>query len=112
MKCANPECNRGIGLVSHRRGWLDKRRYCSKACRDSVTYQVTKQRRLRRRHATASYFEWLFSQPITSPEPRLVQASVRVKPSRGVLARHVSGSNKSGSCPNGARRPMRCEDVA
>jgi hypothetical protein len=23
MKCSNPDCNRGIGLVSHRRGWFD-----------------------------------------------------------------------------------------
>ncbi len=33
MKCAHPMCNRGIGLVSHRRGWFDTRLYCSKACR-------------------------------------------------------------------------------
>jgi len=35
MKCANPDCNRGIGLVAYRRGWLNKRRYCSKHCRDA-----------------------------------------------------------------------------
>jgi hypothetical protein len=22
MKCSNPECNRGIGLVAYRRGWF------------------------------------------------------------------------------------------
>jgi hypothetical protein len=22
MNCSNPDCNRGIGLVAHRRGWL------------------------------------------------------------------------------------------
>ena len=27
MKCAHPMCNRGIGLVSHRRGWTGKRLY-------------------------------------------------------------------------------------
>ncbi len=32
MKCAHPLCNRGIGLVSHRRGWFSGRLYCSRAC--------------------------------------------------------------------------------
>jgi hypothetical protein len=35
MKCSNPDCNRGIGLVAYRRGWFSKRRYCSKHCRDA-----------------------------------------------------------------------------
>jgi len=35
MKCGHPACNRGIGLVSHRRGWFNHRLYCSKACRDN-----------------------------------------------------------------------------
>jgi hypothetical protein len=34
MKCSNPNCDHGIGLVSYQRGWLDKRRFCSKKCRD------------------------------------------------------------------------------
>ena len=33
MKCAHPACNRGIGLVSHRRGWFGSRLYCSRVCR-------------------------------------------------------------------------------
>ena len=33
MKCSNPDCNRGIGLVAYGRGWFSKRRYCSKHCR-------------------------------------------------------------------------------
>src|SRR6516164_9911382 len=35
MKCSNPGCNRGIGLVTYQRGWLSKRRYCSKRCRNA-----------------------------------------------------------------------------
>jgi hypothetical protein len=35
MKCGHPACNRGIGLVSHRRGWFSNKLYCSKACRDN-----------------------------------------------------------------------------
>ena len=34
MKCSNPGCNRGIGLVAYRRGWLNKQGYCSRHCRD------------------------------------------------------------------------------
>ena len=35
MKCSNPDCNRDIGLVTYQRGWLSKRRYCSKRCRNA-----------------------------------------------------------------------------
>ena len=34
MKCSNLNCGHGIGLVSYQRGWFDKRRFCSKKCRD------------------------------------------------------------------------------
>src|SRR3974390_817603 len=34
MKCSNPDCNRGIGLIAYQRGWFSKRRYCSRHCRD------------------------------------------------------------------------------
>jgi hypothetical protein len=46
MKCSNPDCSRGIGLVSHRRGWFDTQRYCSKRCLDAVASQVTGFRRV------------------------------------------------------------------
>jgi hypothetical protein len=39
MQCANPNCDRGIGLVSYRRGWLHKRRFCSKRCRDDFNFE-------------------------------------------------------------------------
>src|SRR6516225_8083940 len=35
MKCSNPDCNRGIGLVAYQRGWFSKRLYCSKRCRNA-----------------------------------------------------------------------------
>ena len=34
MRCSNPDCNRGIGLVAYRRGWSSKR-YCTQHCRDA-----------------------------------------------------------------------------
>lgn len=77
MKCSNPDCTRGIGLVSHRRGWFDMQRYCSKRCRDAITSQVTERRSLRQR-LTTSYFEWLFSQPTGTPRPRPGQPGLRV----------------------------------
>ena len=75
MKCANPACNHGIGLVSHRRGLFGKRPYCSKACRDHVA--VAPPRPSKRESAT-TYFEWLFAQPATV-QPRLAVAAVRVR---------------------------------
>jgi len=34
MKCSNPDCNRGIGLVAYQRGWFSKRR--NNATRTSI----------------------------------------------------------------------------
>jgi hypothetical protein len=42
MKCSNPDCNRGIGLVAYQRGWFSKRRYCSKHCRDAFVANAPK----------------------------------------------------------------------
>ena len=42
MKCANPDCNRSIGLVSYRRGWFSTRRYCSKHCRHAFVADAPK----------------------------------------------------------------------
>ena len=35
MKCSNPGCNRGIGLIAYQRGWFSKGLYCSKHCRNT-----------------------------------------------------------------------------
>jgi hypothetical protein len=70
MKCANPDCNRGIGLVYYRRGLSSTRRYCSMNCRDTVVADLLKQKQQERR--AASYFDWLFLQPIENREQRLV----------------------------------------
>ena len=74
MKCSNPDCNRGIGLVAHRRSWFSERRYCSKQCRDAFVAYAPK---LKQEQAT--YFEWLFLQPIENPQLRLKAAVVRTK---------------------------------
>ena len=42
MKCSNPYCSRCIGLVAHRRAWFDKRRYCSKECRNTFVAERPK----------------------------------------------------------------------
>jgi transposase-like protein len=59
MKCSNPNCGHGIGLVSYRRGWRDKRRFCSKKCRDHFTVERT--RPSRQEYLVGSYFNWLFA---------------------------------------------------
>jgi hypothetical protein len=65
MKCSNPHCNRGIGLVAHRRGWFDKRRYCSKECRNTFVAQRPKISQQER--SVMTYVEWLFLQPVENP---------------------------------------------
>src|SRR5262249_58611965 len=40
MKCSNPDCNHGIGLVAYRRNWFSGQRYCSKRCRDAFVVDV------------------------------------------------------------------------
>ena len=76
MKCSNPDCNRSIGLVAHRRGWFSKRRYCSKHCRDAFVADAPK---LQQERSAPTYFEWLFLQPIENPQLRLNPAVVRLK---------------------------------
>jgi hypothetical protein len=66
MKCSHPDCSRGIGLVSHQRSLLDKRRFCSKKCR----HNFVKEKRFQKERRTTSYFEWLMSLPAANPRVR------------------------------------------
>jgi len=59
MKCSNLNCSHGIGLVSYRRGWLDKRRFCSRKCRDDFT--VERPKSSHQEPLVGSYFNWLFA---------------------------------------------------
>jgi hypothetical protein len=76
MKCSNPVCNRGIGLVAYRRSWFSKRHYCSKRCRDACLADALKTQPKR---GATTYFEWLFLQPIEYPQLNLKPAVVRAK---------------------------------
>ena len=78
MKCSNPDCNRGIGLVAHRRGWFGKRRYCSKQCRD--TFVGAWPKTSQQEGSAITYFEWLFLQPVEKPQSKLIPAIVRLRP--------------------------------
>jgi hypothetical protein len=69
MKCSNPDCAHGIGLVSHRRSWFDKQLYCSKRCVDAVVASKITERRSSHRRHPESYFEWLLSQANGRPQP-------------------------------------------
>jgi hypothetical protein len=71
MKCANPDRNRDIGLVTYRRGSFSKRQYCSKHRRDAFVPQKLQQRR-----KVSTYFEWLFLQPIDNPRLKLKPAVI------------------------------------
>jgi len=71
MKCSNPYCNRGIGLLAHRRGWFSRQRYCSRNCRYSFVAVLPK---LSHQEQSAStYFEW------GNPQQKLMPAFVRIK---------------------------------
>lgn len=68
MKCSNPDCNRGIGLVAYRRSPFSKRRYCSKRCRDARVADAPKAPQKR---SASTYCEWLFLQPLEYPHDKL-----------------------------------------
>jgi hypothetical protein len=76
MKCSNPDCNRGIGLVHHRRGWFSKRRYCSRNCRYAFVPDLPTAQKVR---SATTYFEWLFLQPIRNPQQKLMPAVIPIK---------------------------------
>jgi hypothetical protein len=59
MKCSYPDCNRGIGLLAHRRGWFGKELFCSKICRDAPAAD-----RSNLTSSAETYFDWLFIQPV------------------------------------------------
>ena len=73
MKCSNPNCNRGIGLVRYRRGWFSKQRYCSRNCCDAFVADVPKQQQTR---SATSYFEWLF---FGNSQQKLILGVIRIK---------------------------------
>lgn len=77
MKCSNPDCNRGIGLLAHRRGWFGRRRYCSKQCRN--TYFIERPKRSQQERYAMTYFDWLFLQPIENQQPKLMPDVARVR---------------------------------
>jgi hypothetical protein len=77
MKCSNPDCSRSIGLVAYRRGWFRQRRYCSRNCRDAFANHLPK--RSQQERSVATYFEWLFLQPIGNRQQKLKPAVIRIK---------------------------------
>jgi hypothetical protein len=61
MKCSNPDCNRGIGLVSHRRGWFDMGWVL-----DGIGRTI------------ARYLDWAEGDnPFTSSDPKALRASLK-----------------------------------
>jgi len=77
MKCSNPNCSHGLGLVAYRRGLFGKGRYCSRQCRDTCV--PTQPKRPQPEPNGMTYFEWLFLQPIENPRPVLVPVRARVR---------------------------------
>jgi hypothetical protein len=78
VRCSNPKCNRGIGLVFHQRGWFSKRRHRSRDC--SYAYLADLSKRPSQELRAMTYFELLFSQPIEKSLPQLTPACVGIRP--------------------------------
>ena len=77
MRCANPMCNRGIGLVSHRFGLFEKRYACSKKCRTECVADVRRTRYLAWRRAVMS---WLAAHLLPQArDARLLPVRVRLR---------------------------------
>jgi hypothetical protein len=92
MKCSNPACSRNIGLVAYRRGWLSKRRYCSRNCRDAVVV-IDRAKRAHRERSHATYVEWLFEEPALNAQLKLVPTvSARLQPGQAFGWRRVDGA--------------------
>ncbi len=72
MKCSNPQCNHGIGLISYRRSFA-KKRYCSKTCRDSYAIEWAKPAVPA---PATTHIEWSFLQPVGNAFPQMVVAAV------------------------------------
>ena len=84
MKCSNPECNRGLGLVAHQRGLFDKRRYCSKRCRDTFVTEWPK--RSQQERGVTTYFEWLLLRPIETRQLKPALVRVRARSSTATVS--------------------------
>jgi hypothetical protein len=82
MKCSNPHCSRGIGLVAYRRSLFNKRRYCSKHCRDVF---VVNDPKLQQKPSVTTHFEWLYLQPIDTKlklKPAVIRTMARSSAAR------------------------------
>ena len=79
MRCANPICSRGVGLVSHRLGLFDKRYACSKKCRMECVADIKRARYLAWRRAVVSWLAaHLLPQAVaTRPHPAPVRLRTR-----------------------------------
>ncbi len=76
MKCAHPTCDRGIGLVSHRR-WFGEGLYCSRRCRDNYAAALPQPRP--QLPADAKLFAWLLVPLNMRAHRPLAPATMRVR---------------------------------
>jgi hypothetical protein len=90
MKCSNPNCYHGIGLVSYQRHWFDKQRFCSKKCRDG--FSVARPRPSQQERLVGSYFNWLFENAASRSASSDLQKPARMRASTiGTMARTFMG---------------------
>jgi uncharacterized protein (DUF924 family) len=71
-------CNRGIGLVSHRVGWFDKRVACSKKCRADFVADLKRSRYLAWRRTVASWLAAHLLLQVREAGPLRAQVRLRI----------------------------------
>ena len=90
MKCSNQNCGHGIGLVSYQRNWFDKRRFCSKKCRDDFT--VERPRPSQQERLVGSYFNWLLANATSQVPNKAAGRAIKIRPRQNhpVVRKHAA----------------------
>jgi hypothetical protein len=87
MKCSNPVCNHGIGVIAYQRSWFGKRCYCSKYCRDAFVVDASNlQQNLLKRFLVALVGLIL---------PTTFTMAVLAAPLPSTVAPHLSGCDRN-----------------
>lgn len=94
MKCSNPGCNRGIGLVAYQRGWFSKRRYCSKHCRDAFVADAPNLQQ-KQKNPVLKRFVVAFVAFVGLMVPAMFTMAVLAAPSARQDAPHLPGCDRN-----------------
>ena len=109
MKCSNPDCNRGIGLVAYQRGWFSKRLYCSKHCRDAFVADAPNLQQ-KRKSPVLKRFVVAFVAFVGLLVPATFTMAVLAAPSARPEAPHLPGCDRNLADASASVAAMHCAD--